>query len=111
MNNIRIFSQKILFNKYNSKKFLNYSNQLTETAQNYPGFISSKSYYIDIIDDFKIKDNIKIITISKWNNKDSWNKWINSCERKNISKNYENLDKKENFYILYDRIDKDIFLL
>ena len=112
MSKIRILSEKVLLNNYYSQKFINYSNTLTDVAKKSNGFISSKSYFVDNINLHKINDNpIKIITISEWKNIDAWNKWKNSQDRKNVSESFKDLERTEEFKILYDRTINDTFLL
>tara|TARA_Y100000992_G_scaffold264845_1_gene201834 strand:- start:333 stop:671 length:339 start_codon:yes stop_codon:yes gene_type:complete len=112
MSKIRILSEKILINSFYSNKFINYSNTLTDVAKKSNGFISSKSYFVDNINLHKINDNpIKIITISEWKNIDAWNKWKNSQDRKNVSESFKDLERTEEFKILYDRTINDTFLL
>uniref|UniRef100_A0A6C0AXZ6 ABM domain-containing protein n=1 Tax=viral metagenome TaxID=1070528 RepID=A0A6C0AXZ6_9ZZZZ len=111
MSKIRIFSEKILKNTYYTRNFINYSNELSEIAKKYKGFISSSSYFVDNIDLVDNTDTIKIITISEWKNVESWNSWKKSSNRKNISNQYTNLETSEKFNILYNRTNNDIFLL
>jgi len=109
---IKILSEKVLLNTHYSIKFINYSNNLTDIAKRSNGFISSKSYIVDNIDqNNKIDNNIKIITISEWKNNNAWHNWKNSQDRKNISDFFKDLDRTEQFKILYDRTANDIFLL
>lgn len=112
MSKVRILSEKLLMNSFYSHKFINYSNSLTDVAKNSNGFISSKSYFVDNINQTtKTTNNIKIITISEWKNSDAWNKWKNSQDRKNVSESFKDLERTEQFKILYDRTVNDIFLL
>ena len=112
MSKVKILSEKILLNNFYSNKFINYSNSLTDVAKKNKGFISSKSYFVDNINLHKINDDpIKIITISEWKNSDAWNKWKNSQDRKNVSESFKDLERIEQFKILYDRTVNDIFLL
>tara|TARA_B100000424_G_C22510826_1_gene294455 strand:+ start:82 stop:420 length:339 start_codon:yes stop_codon:yes gene_type:complete len=112
MSKIRILSEKVLLNNYYSQKFINYSNTLTDVAKKNKGFISSKSYFVDNIDLRKENEtSIKIITISEWKNKEDWEKWKKSKERKNVSLTFKDVERKEQFKILYDRTNNNIFLL
>ena len=112
MSQIRILSEKVLLNSFYSNKFVNYSNTLTDVAKKSNGFISSKSYFVDNINLHKINDDpIKIITISEWKNSDVWNKWKNSQDRKDVSESFKDLERTEEFKILYDRTINDTFLL
>tara|TARA_Y100000991_G_C21936680_1_gene333287 strand:+ start:410 stop:742 length:333 start_codon:yes stop_codon:yes gene_type:complete len=110
MKTFKIISEKIIFNNFYSLKAIRYSNALTECAHKSPGFISSTSYFSEKVDSSQ-KDNIKIITISDWENKDSWDKWINSPERRRISKEFQNIKKKEKFNRLFTKNVNDIFLM
>lgn len=111
MNKIRILSEKVLLNNYYSQKFINYSNTLTDVAKKNKGFISSKSYFVDNIDPRNKNENIKIITISEWENSKSWENWKKSKKRKNVSITFKDVERTEQFKILYDRTDNNIFLL
>ena len=110
MNKIRIVSKKILLNNLYSKKFINYSNKLTETARTQKGFLNSNSYFIEDIDN-NFKNNIQILTISEWENKKSWDKWLKSKERENISNEFQDVLRKEKFDRLFKKNVDDIFLL
>lgn len=111
MNKIKILSEKVLFNSVYSQKFINYSNELTNIARNHEGFISSKSYFVDNLDPHHKYDTIKIITISQWETNKAWEKWKKSKDRKNVSESFKDLEKREEFKILYDRTINDVFLL
>lgn len=112
MSKIRILSEKILSNSFYSNRFINYSNSLTDVAKKNYGFISSKSYFVDNIDQTtKTTNNIKIITISEWKNNNAWYNWKNSQDRKIVSESFKDLERTEQFKILYDRTVNDIFLL
>ena len=110
MKTFKIISEKIIFNNLYSLKAIRYSNALTECAQKSPGFISSKSYFSEKIE-INEKDKIKIITISDWKSKDCWDKWINSNERSQISKEFQNIKRKEKFNRLFTKNVNDIFLM
>ena len=110
MKTFKIISEKIFFNNLYSLKAIRYSNALTECAKRSSGFISSKSYFSEEMG-LNEKDKIKIITISDWKNKGSWDKWINSNERSQISKDFEDVKRKENFNRLFTKDINDIFLM
>ena len=110
MKTFKIISEKIFFNNLYYLKAIRYSNTLTECAQKSPGFISSKSYFSETMNLNK-KENMKIITISDWENKESWDKWINSYERGQISKEFEDIKRKENFNRIFKKDVNDIFLM
>ena len=110
MSKIRIISEKILLNKFYSNRFVEYSNRLTETARQHKGFLNSESYFLDNINtDFK--DNIKILTISEWENKEYWDIWLKSNERSIISNEFKDVLKEEKFDRLFKRAVNNIFLL
>jgi len=112
MSKVRILSEKILLNNFYSHKFINYSNSLTDVAKKNKGFISSKSYLVDNINLRKENETpVKIITISEWKNADAWNKWKNSKDRKNVTELFKDVERSEQFNILYNRIDNNMFLL
>lgn len=112
MSKVRILSEKVLMNSFYSHKFINYSNSLTDVAKKSNGFISSKSYFVDNIDQYNTTtDYIKIITISEWKNNNAWYNWKNSQDRKNVSESFKDLKRTEQFKILYDRTVNDTFLL
>lgn len=111
MTKIRIFSEKILFNSFYTKKFISYSNELTDIAKKQNGFISSNSYFVDNMSQINQSNTLKIITISEWKNMNTWELWKKSQNRKYISDQYKCLERSEKFNILYNRSDNDIFLL
>lgn len=57
------------------------------------------------------RDNIKLITISDWKSKESWDKWINSYERSQISKEFEDVKREEKFNRIFTKNVNDMFLL
>ena len=110
MNKIKIISEKVIFNNVHSLTFVNYNNKLTEVAKMHKGFITSNSYFLDKIDEQSDTD-IKIITISEWENKECWNNWFNSTDRKNISEKFKYINKEEKFDRLFKRPINNTFLL
>ena len=110
MGTFKVISEKLIFNSFYSLKSIRYSNKLTEIASNTSGFISSKSFFSEDFDSMK-NDKIKIVTISEWDSKKSWNNWFNSKERKIVSKEFSDLKREEKFNVLFTKKDNDIFLM
>lgn len=110
MKAFKVISEKLIFNSFYSLKTIRYNNKLSEVASKSPGFISSKSYFSEDINFIK-DDKIKIITISEWNNKKSWEKWFNSEERKSISEEFKDIKRKEKFNALFVQKNDNIFLM
>ena len=111
MNRIKILSEKIsIKNCFSSNKFINYTNQLSEHVKQQPGFISSNTYFKEPIEFEKLPVNI--ITISEWENIESWKDWYNSNIRKEIYNEFKDTIKKEEFNLILKRNNiNDIFLL
>tara|TARA_B110001452_G_C15210711_1_gene419952 strand:- start:815 stop:1153 length:339 start_codon:yes stop_codon:yes gene_type:complete len=105
MNRIRVISTKIPNNVLGSiTGIIEYQNELTTTLKNYPGFITSQSYWLD--NSYWTKSYYKdIYNISVWKTKYDWDKWYNSEERIEINKKYSRYIYTENQKILSKKKD------
>ena len=110
MSAVRIFSEKIITNSFHTKKFINFTNKLTETAKIQKGFIKSNSYFCDNFD-YGNSDRCKIITISDWEDIDSWNNWYNSKNRSNVYDEFNNIVDDESINRLFKKNIDEFFLL
>lgn len=110
MSTVRIFSEKIITNSFHSRKFINFTNKLTETAKKQKGFIDSNSFFCDKLK-YDDTNTCKIITISNWDNINSWEEWYNSKNRKEIYIQYDNIVEEESLNRLFRKNIDEIFLL
>ena len=108
---IKIISKKILKPTFSRIGLINYTNDLSIQVRVQDGFISSKSFWKVPINDCYDKKLI-VISISKWDTINDWNKWFNSKNRNIIHSNYKDIIQKETFSILNEKSDTDdMFLL
>jgi len=98
---IRIIATKIGRNH----EILNYVNALTKEVCKQEGFIETSKFW-------KICDDPTIVTITDWESKLAWHRWLHSHERVEILKNYSSVVENEKHDILMKKKDNnDIFLL
>ena len=111
MKRIKILSEKIsIKNCLSYNKFINYTNKLSDHAKYQKGFISSNTYFKEPIVLKKVPVNI--ITISEWDDIESWKNWYNSIIRKQIYNEFEDIIEKEEFNLIFKKNNiNDIFLL
>ena len=112
---IRIISKKIINSKSTRISFIEYTNELSQSAKTQEGFIKSDSYWeTSLKKNYQIENsnNLVIVSISEWENLSDWNEWYNSEKRNNINSKYKNIIEKEKFSILKKKlINDDVFLL
>ena len=93
-------------------RLLEYTNSLSDLAKNYPGFITTNSYWKNSLDYSKDNYNLELISISEWNTMNDWNNWFTSDDRYRIHMKYQNIIGREEFNILNKKeINDDTFLL
>lgn len=107
---ISIISKKVIKPLYPRIAMINYTNELSDNAKTFNGFLVSNSYWKFPID--KYDHDLTIISISQWKDIKYWNKWYKSKERDNIYKKNSHIIKSEEFSILVKKIQNDdLFLL
>ena len=105
MRGIRVIAKKMGRMGFQSPRFTNYINSLTAEAQKCEGFVCSNSYW-----DMN-KDGLTV-SISDWKDNTSWEKWLNSSDRRNIFLDHKESIISEEFMILKkSQRSDDIFLL
>ena len=99
---IIILSRKIpKVNIVEFQNFFDYQIQLTEVAQEFPGFIKSTSY----ISKDKDEHLKSLTTLSEWTSQSSWDFWLDSEERKIINNKFINIIDLETFETVTKRKD------
>ena len=107
---IKIISKKIVKSLYPRIALINYTNELSDNAKTFDGFIKSNSYWKFKFNEFK--DESIIISISEWKDYKSWNNWYNSKTRNEIYQENKKIIKSEEFSYLIKKIQNDdLFLL
>jgi len=92
---------------HSSYNLIEFQNNLTLSAEQFIGYQKSYSFNVD-----GYVDKQPIINISFWKDKESWDKFVNSKERKNLKEYYKSYIRKDEHYILTERHFKyDIPLL
>ena len=101
---IRILYRKIPIKKNVSiDEIIHMSNELTKTARNSKGFISSNSFWEKDINKNLYLDK-SLYTFSDWENINYWNNWLKSAEREKVIKKY-NINFESKVTILTNKID------
>lgn len=99
MSTVRIYSEKIITNYLRTKKFINFTNKLTETAKTQKGFIKSNSYFCDNLN-FENYNKCKIITISDWKNRiNVYNEFNNIVDDESINRLFKKILMK--FFFIF----------
>ena len=108
MHTIRVITKKLVKKKIPKHILGDYSNLLKHQVIKQDGFIKSNSYWHDLEE----YSPAQIITISKWDNYESWNNWLESKSRYDVSKHYSSFIEMEEHKVLCRNIKKfDMFLL
>ena len=101
---IRVLFKKIPKNNNVSiDEIIKMSNDLTKNAQIAPGFISSKSFWNNDLND-TLYLNKTLFTFSDWENINYWNSWLESDQRKNTL-NYYDIKFDSEITILKNKIN------
>ena len=75
----RVLTQKKVKDLFiNNKRLIDFSNNLTNTARKFDGFIKSESFW-----NYKFNscEPTNLLTFSEWCSETEWNKWLYSYER------------------------------
>lgn len=92
---------------HSSFNLIEFQNNLTVTAEQFKGYQKSYSFNVD-----GYIDKQPIINLSFWKDKESWVKFLESKERKNLKNYYKGFIHKDDHYILTERhVKYDIPLL
>lgn len=116
-NVIRIISKKILKPDFSRVSFIEYTNELSESAKKQNGFIKSNSYWKTPLNEYNkplsdYSNELMVVSISEWKNISSWDNWYHSEKRNSIHSKYKNIIEKEKFSLLKKKvINDDVFLL
>ena len=116
-NVIRIISKKILKPDYSRVSFIEYTNELSESAKKQNGFIKSNSYWKTPVQkynkpDSQISNDLIVISISDWKDISYWNDWYGSDKRNSIHSKYNFILQSEDFSLLNKKmVNDDVFLL
>ena len=98
---IEVHSKKTINNIDDVPKIEEYTCALTESVQNFEGFISCehKYKYREIV----LGDTtVTCLTKSYWEDLDNWNKWLTSEER-------NALDEEGEFQNLFDKVEHEVY--
>ena len=100
MNLIKVITRKIPKQHVYRADIIDFSNILTQKAQQQSGFISSESYWEQPNDNILQNHTATLYTISNWENIGCWNSWLHSDQRLQHMKSYEIIDSTKH-QILY----------
>jgi len=84
--------------KYQEGFVKKYTGELSHSVLGFPGYINAESFYNEFGHTIRPLD---LVTLSKWNSKEDWTRWLESEKRRNINKKFKEYLEKETHEILY----------
>lgn len=90
-------------------KIKRYTGDLNRCVTNYNGFKKANSFWGT--EGIESMNCDSLITISEWNNHNSWDKWIRCEKRMDIHNKYKDFLKEENHIVLSKKICYNLSLL
>ena len=95
--------------EFNIKKYL---GDLNKKVKNYEGFENAESYWVPMTQNSLVAyQSRRMITISSWESRAAWNKWLKSECRKKSNKKFEEAIEAEEHMTLEYIPPPPIFLL
>ena len=98
------------YNYLKNDRFFEYCNTLTKNVKKQNGFIKSETFYDQMLSSINMELN-SVLTISEWDNFNSWNTWYESEKRNKIRNLYNDIIDDEIISILRKDFDDQVFLL
>ena len=96
----------------NESQIKKYLSELNKRVQKYDGFTGAESYWAPMTTNSLVSiQSRRMITISEWETRDAWKKWLNSKCRKIAKEDYKKSIESEEHITLENIPPPPIFLL